>query len=400
MCNFVPGQAVAVGPMSALYEMGDGLPGQIGPVIPLLSEGADAGKNTELGRLGSVTLRTEPGLEFHAVSRMSARLAAAIETREAVVDVNQLLPLTAGEEFASPSLQLSPFAEREADAIRRLLRGTIPPQATPIRVAVLDSGLATNYAAHRTVRFLDYSNAGKLKRDSEPTDPIGHGTRVVSILDQILPSEVELCVGRLPSEAANLTALSVARALGDVVAREEPEVVNLSVAIRNDWFLCPHCRQRVPAPTLLSSLLPLVIRLAGRSTCNTLTVMAAGNSGQIPNSRWLTEDMETLLFATAENRRRERARYSSAPEGPKADLFSAGAFGGDDPGDPDAQGVFVDGTHGTSFAAPFVSATALLTKRFRGPMAHGIPTRIGLFTREVIEAAREGRFPRIRADDA
>lgn len=331
---------------------------------------------------------------------MSARLAAAIETREAVVDVNQLLPLTAGEEFASPSLQLSPFAEREADAIRRLLRGTIPPQATPIRVAVLDSGLATNYAAHRTVRFLDYSNAGKLKRDSEPTDPIGHGTRVVSILDQILPSEVELCVGRLPSEAANLTALSVARALGDVVAREEPEVVNLSVAIRNDWFLCPHCRQRVPAPTLLSSLLPLVIRLAGRSTCNTLTVMAAGNSGQIPNSRWLTEDMETLLFATAENRRRERARYSSAPEGPKADLFSAGAFGGDDPGDPDAQGVFVDGTHGTSFAAPFVSATALLTKRFRGPMAHGIPTRIGLFTREVIEAAREGRFPRIRADDA
>jgi hypothetical protein len=400
MCNFVPGQAVAVGPMSALHEMGEGLPGQIGPVIPLLSEGADTGQSTGLGQIGSVTLRTEPGLEFHAVSRMSARLAAVIEKRDAVVDVNHLLPLSAGETLSSSSLKLSPFAEREADMIRRLLRGTIPRQSPPIRVAVLDSGLAANYAAHRTLRFFDYSNAGRLQRDAELCDPLGHGTRVVSILDQILPSEVELSVGRLPAEAANLTALAIARALGDIVAREQPDVVNLSVSTRNDWFLCPHCRQRVPAPEMISSLLPLVIRLAGRSANNTLTVMAAGNSGQIPNSRWLTEDVETLLFATAENRRRERTRYSSSLEGPKADLFSAGAFGGDDPGDPDAQGVFVDGTHGTSFAAPFVSATALLTKRFRSPMVHGIPTRIGQFTREVIEAAREGRFPSIRSDDA
>ena len=110
--------------------------------------------------------------------------------------------------------------------------------------------------------------------------------------------------------------------------------------------------------------------------------------------QWALTD--TLLFAFAENRRGERTLYSSAPEGPRGDLYSVGAFGGDDPGDPDAQGVFVDGTHGTSFAAPFVSAVSLLTKRFHAPMVHGVPTRIGLFTREVIEAAREGRFLRFR----
>lgn len=236
MCNFVPGQAIAIGPISTLHEMGDGLPGELGPVTPLLSGEADAGQNTELGRMGSVTLRTDPGLEFYAVSRMSARLAGAIEKREAVVDVNQLLPLSAGEELTARSLRLSPFAEREARAIRQLLRATITPQATPVRVAVLDSGMANDYAAHRKIRFLDYSNAGRLRRDAEPSDPVGHGTRVLSILDQILPSEVELSVGRLPSEAANLTALSVAQALGDIVAREAPEVVNLSVSIRNWHF--------------------------------------------------------------------------------------------------------------------------------------------------------------------
>lgn len=281
-----------------------------------------------------------------------------------------------------------------------MLRATLSPQAVPRKVAILDSGLAADFSAHRELRYYDYSTGGRLRRDVDATDPIGHGTRVASILDQILPSEVELCVGRLPSDPAGLTALTIAQALGDLVVRETPDVVNLSVALRNDWFVCPHCRQRVPAPTLLSSLLPLVIRLAGKTTSSTLTVMAAGNTGQTPNSRWLTEDVETLMFAVAENRNRERTRYSSAPEGPRGDLFSAGAFGGDDPDEPGAQGVFADGTHGTSFAAPFVSAVALLTKNFNAPLTHGIPTRIGMFTREIIEAARDGRYPRMRAQDA
>lgn len=399
MCSFVPGQVVAIGPMSVLSEIGGNLPGRLGAATPLLTELGDVDFNSELSQLGSVVLKTDPGLELYAISRLSARLADAIEKKLAVVDVNQLLPLSAPETTPGHSLRLSPHGEREAGAVRQLLRSTLSPQPTPRKVAILDSGLSADFSAHRELRYYDYSTGGRLRRDVEVADPLGHGTRVASILDRILPSEVELCVGRLPSDPGGLTALTIAQAMGDIVAREAPDVLNLSVALRNDWFLCPHCRQRVPAPTLISSILPLVIRLAGRSTASTMTVMAAGNTGQAPNSRWLTEDVQTLMFAVAENRNGERTRYSSAPEGPRGDLFSAGAFGGDDPDEPGAQGVFADGTHGTSFAAPFVSAVALLTKDIRAPMAHGFPTRIGTFTREVIEAARHGRYPRIRAQD-
>ena len=195
-------------------------------------------------------------------------------------------------------------------------------------------------------------------------------------------------MGRLPSDAGALTALTVAQALGDIIAREQPEVVNLSVSPRNDWFVCPVCKRPVVAPTFLSTFLPLVVRLGGKTTRSTVTVMAAGNTGQIPNSRWLTEDVETLLFAVAENRKRERTRYSGSPEGPRGDLFSARAFGGDDPEDPDAQGVFADGTHGTSFAAPFVSAVALVAKH----SPHGPRTGLGELSRRAIERAREGHF--------
>ncbi|WP_020652529.1 S8 family serine peptidase [Massilia niastensis] len=422
MCSFVPGQAVAIGPAYALQEIGRDLPGELGPVEPLVSEDAGTKSDSKLARLATVVLRTEPGLEIHAVSRMSARLARYIESREAAVDVNHLLPLSAESVFGrlgarlsglfdhrseaagtrhplpapartallADTLRLSPFATREASAIRTLLRNRLGPSPQAHKVAILDSGLSSDYTGHRPIRFLDYANAGRLLRDAERSDASGHGTRVASILDRILPRAVALTVGRLPAEPAHLTALTIARALGDIVVREAPDVVNLSVALRNDWFVCPHCRQRVPAPTLLSSLLPLVIRLAGSSAPCTLTVMAAGNSGQAPNSRWLTEDVETLLFAVAENSRRERARYSSIPDGPNCDLFSVAAFGGDDPDETGGQGVFTDGTYGTSFAAPFVSASALLAKN-RLVAGRGMSPEIGRMAQELIERARRRR---------
>lgn len=395
MCTFVPGEAIAIGPIHLLREIADGLPGTRSAVQPLVSEVGDVSSDSGFARIGTLTVKTEPGLELYAISRMSARLARAIEAREAIVDLNHILPLSTSTEFGNYSTRLTPHAEREVAAIRRVLRSNLPPSSVARRIAVLDSGLKPDYVARRTIRYLDYSASGRLRLDLPQADPLGHGTQVVAILDQILPADVELSVGRLPSEAGSLTALNVAQAFGDIVARENPEVVNLSISVRSDWYACPACRQKVSAPTFLSSFLPLVIRLGGRSAENTITVMAAGNTGQVPNSRWLTEDINTLLFAVAENRNGDRTRYSSAPEGPYADLFSASAFGGDDPDDPQAQGVFMDGTHGTSFAAPFVSAAALLAKQFQVPITHGFPTRIGEITRQLIEGGRKGRTLRL-----
>jgi hypothetical protein len=400
MCNFVPGEAIAIGPMHLMSDIRGGLPGDLGRAQPLISETGDVPDNSELSRLGSVVLRTEPGLELYAVSQLSARLAGAIEKKEAVVDLNHYLPVGATVPATAESLRFSPYAEREMAGIRRLLRSFMGGGAAPSRIAVLDSGLSPTYAAHRGIRYLDYTAGGRLTPDVPRSDPLGHGTRVVHILDQLLPPDVELWVGRMPEDPNGLTALTVSHALGDMVARGLPEVVNVSLTPRNDWFTCPHCRQRVPAPTFLSTFLPLVVRLAGRTSPRTFTVMAAGNTGQIPNSRWLTEDIDTLLFAVAENTRGERTRYSGAPEGPHADLFSAGAFGGDDPDDKDRQGVFLDGVHGTSFAAPFVSAITLLLKQFRPPMTEGFPTHAGAMARHLIEVARTGRGMRLEPANA
>jgi len=359
MCDFVPGQAVAVGPIDALREIGDGLPGQLGPVTPLIHPDLIRNGDHPLSKAGFVVLKTEPGLEVHAVSRLSARLGGALQHNAAAVDLNHILPLSSPLATRSAALQLSRSGLFEARGLQRLLRDLVPGFPSPLRVAVLDSGLLPTYSAYRDVRYLDYSHEGGVRLDTAAEDPRGHGTRVTSILDQVLPPDVALSVGRLPTDENALTALSIARALGDIIVREEPAVVNLSVSIRNDFVRCPWCQKTGATPTFFSSLLPTVIRMASLSKVPTKVVMAAGNSGQIANSRWLTDDIDNLLLAYAENAQREPTDYSCRTSGPLWDLYSVGAFGGDDPDQPNAQGVFTDGSHGTSFAAPFVTAAAI-----------------------------------------
>lgn len=365
MCNFVPGEAIAIGPIDSLAQLKEReLPGNL-IVRPLVSEVGDmAFDDSPFAHVGTLTLKTDPGSELYAVSQLSAHLATDIRDRKAIVDLNHILPLGNPEQAAVHPLRLSPHAEKEAARLRIYLRDHLPMPftSTPRRVAVLDSGLAPDYVAHRKIRCLDYSNDGRLCLESPTVDPLGHGTKVVAILDRILPPEIELSVGRLCADAGGVAALNIAHAFGDIVARERPEVVNISVSPYSKNPVCRECGRRVAVPTFLSSALPLVIRLGGRSTENTVTVMAAGNVGQFPNFRWLTDDLTTLVFAVAENRSGDRTRYSCAPEGPAADVFAAAAFGGDDPDDPEAQGVLLDGTYGTSYAAPFVSAAALLSK--------------------------------------
>ena len=394
MCNFVPGQVVCIGPKHLLGDLGEGLPGII-ERRPLVSDSDGIDPETPMAELQIAILNTDPGVELFGLSKMSAALSEAIRANKAVVDLNHYLPVSALPNSKSDPFRLSPFAQTQVESIRRFLRSslTVPPATV---VAVLDSGLSTEVSLHREIRFLDYSSGGRLNRDGTQSDPVGHGTRVAKILDEILPPDVGLVVGRLPSDGGALTALTVAQAYGDIVARSAPAVLNLSVAPRDDFFLCPHCRRVVPTPTFFSALLPMMMRLAGKTITRTITVMAAGNSGQVANSRWLSEDLDTLLLAVAENRRGERASYSSAPAGPWADLYSVPAFGGDDPDDEDRQGVFVDGSYGTSFAAPFISAVALFSKQFDDGPLHNTPTRLGLYTRDFMMGARQGLALRMR----
>jgi hypothetical protein len=359
--------------------LGADLPGTL-EVSPLVTEAGDLPLQSPFIGVGVAKLHTDPGLELYGLSQLSARLAAQVKDGRAIVDLNHILPFGA-EPARTESMRLSPPAEKLALSLRTLLRNM---PIGPLKVAVLDSGLSPTFVSHRTVTYFDYAVDGRLRLDAPRVDPVGHGTRVIKILDEILPPQVELVVGRLPGDPEQLTSLTVANALADLTARTSPEVINLSVAPRDDVFKCRECGRPTRVPAFLPTFFSLILRLAGNTVERTVTVMAAGNTGQVSGSRWLNQDVNSLLIAVAENRRGERTRYSGAPEGPLADLYSAAAFGGDDPDEPGAVGAFVDGTHGTSFAAPFLAAATLLGK-LNGPPG-AVP--IGPSVRSVIRNAR------------
>ncbi len=364
MCNFVEGEVLAFGPISDLLELDGDLPGSLS-VEPLISEVGEIPPESPLVGIGVATLRTSPGLELYGLSQMSARLSPLVRKEKAIVELNHYLPM--GSVPAEGQVRLSAHAEQVVASLRSSLRHPLSRYIVdegdpPLTVGILDSGLLASATPHRNLSYFDYSNGGRLTLHAPRADPLGHGTRVAKILDEVLPPDVEFAVGRLPEEGRGLTSLMVANALGDLVARATPDVVNLSIAPRDDTPKCRTCGKRLALPTFLPTFFSLIMRLVSRSQRRTVTVLAAGNSGQVSNSRWLSPDLDSMIIATANNRKGYRANYSGSPEGPLADLYSAGAFGGDDPEDDDAMGAFLDGAHGTSFAAPLVTAAALAAK--------------------------------------
>lgn len=85
-------------------------------------------------------------------------------------------------------------------------------------------------------------------------------------------------------------------------------------------------------------------------------------TGQVPNFRWLTEDVNVLLFAFAENRHYEASVIQMLPMNRLETCFQRRRWGRRS-WRSDTQDVFVDGAHGTLFAALFASAGAFLTKQ-------------------------------------
>jgi hypothetical protein len=362
MCDYTPGKVLVLGKKYMLSDMkatGQDLPGtwSLEPLLTGLPE--DAGE-TALANLGLGVLRTEPGLELHAMSLLSAQFAQFIKKGEVVVDLDHHLPMGADNAASPVDVPFSPHALSVLETTRKVMseaRGFKDPRT----VAVLDSGLHPDLYLDRPYSYADYSNRGQWRPNMTPQDPRGHGTRVIRILDQLLPRTVSIAIGRLPAAGEELTMETVARAFADLVVRSRPHVVNLSLAIRGDMFRCKHCGRLSGRPGNFTPMLSLVARLANDNVNKTVTVVAAGNSGQIAASRWLISDKEPMLIAVAADRSGQKAGYSSAPAGLDSEAISVRAFGGD--GDvPGGQGMFTDGQSGTSFAAPIITAQVLAAR--------------------------------------
>jgi hypothetical protein len=384
MCNFVPGQAIAIGQTSSLKEaLSEAeLPGAVS-YVPLIFAGGEqfhgrsrlggAAEEAPLWSYSMAVLTVPHGMEIWGVSAMSAALAGPIRRNEAAADLNHYLPYGAAQRRPRPRLELSDKARQWASAIRPTVKGEVTRYVKNCGVstdaaafqklanllpsiALIDSGVnAAQLASGRWVRNYDYSadGDGKQLAPSARCDTVGHGTRVAKIIDSILPSEVSLISGKLDDD--DVTVLSVSRAFADVVHRERPAVVNLSLAPVDDSLPCPRCGDSVPISAFHSAILPFVLRLGAPST---FVVMAAGNAGQEVNYRHANTIVPNLLFAAALDSRFRRAGYSNCPDGSNAQGVTAYAFGGDAKEVERGCGVIAGdrGSYGTSFAAPFVSA--------------------------------------------
>jgi hypothetical protein len=365
MCNFAAGECLAIAEADNISGRLNNwnFPGKW-ELIPLVPEGLTtyptSGPGARMRKYVFIHMTGIPdGLEVLAVSKLSAALHELIAAHRAVVELNLSLTIAA-QPAGRRHDQLSPQAFQLAQKLRRYF-SQYPPGAAPARaIGLLDSGIAlSSFTTGRQLKARDYagprSRFGNLLEEDH--DVRGHGTEVCRILDAILPDEVPIVSGRITPHNARLeiTVLRVATAFAHLVAAEGPTVVNLSLAPRDDQVICPKCRHAVPVDAFHSLILPFVFRLAGDTT---LTVMAAGNRGQVSNARHALAETNSLVLVEAADSTGELASYSNRVDAGHA--AAVRAFGGDDGKEAGGITVFENAQHtyGTSYAAPFVSAVA------------------------------------------
>lgn len=364
MCNFVAGECLAIAEEDNISGLLDDwkFPGKL-ERIPVVPEDnttyPTSGPGARMRKYVFIHITGIPdGLEVLAVSKLSAALHELIKADRAVVELNLYLPMAA--QLASRRQnQLSPQALQLAQKVRHYFSQTSGSRSTR-PIGMLDSGITlSSITTGRRLIARDYtgprSRFGNVLEEDH--DVRGHGTEVCRILDASLPEEVPIVSGRVTANNAllEITVMRVATAFAHLVAAENPAVVNLSLAPRDDQIICPTCGEAVAVDAFHSLILPFVFRLAGEAT---LTVMAAGNRGQVSNARHALADTNSLVLVEAAASTGDLASYSNRVDAGHG--AAVRVFGGDSGKEPGGIRVFENAQHayGTSYAAPFISAAA------------------------------------------
>lgn len=365
MCTHVPGECLAIAQgtreeLKKLLHEWD-IPGRV-EILPLLPEGQEYRSDLALPFANHHFVHVvdvPEGLEILAVSRLSAAFQDLLSKRRAIVELHMNLPLSA-QPARRPRDELSALGQHMAERLRRFVGG-LPMRANAWRpIGLLDTGISTSRLRVRLRRRItrDYMAAPGMFGSviAGDHDLQGHGTQVFRILDESLPDQVPIVSGRIAAQdESGITVLRIATAYAHMVATDDPSVINLSLAPRDDLVICPHCRRAIPVEAFHSLILPYVFQLTWKRT---LTIMAAGNQGQIANARHAFAATDGLTLVEASNSSGERAAYSNSVDSQFASV--ARVFGGDGDDAKHPQRMFrgIEGSFGTSLASPFVSVAA------------------------------------------
>lgn len=354
MCNFVPGEILVLGKSSRLRDVKHAIKGGSARIVELFAEGSQPPEGMSQFAMLHVQ-GISPGYEIMMVSELSALLSDGVKKREAFVELNAYLPMASAD---GDTLRLSQRTRQWIAALSTVQPRTSAPEHHP--VAFIDSGI--NIPSLNSVRPIvayDYTGDGAPVVRTDDHDRRGHGTRVARLLDETLEPATRLVSAKIANDDAAVTLLSLCRVFGDVVARERPAVVNLSLAPFDDTTVCKHCKKSTSVKGFQSQILSRLFRLA----FPTITVMAAGNAGQRSNFGRFLDLGSPVVLVAALGSDGAVTRYTNMPSGGLLAREVVAAFGGDDEEVKDGAGVFEDRTSvGTSFAAPLV--TALVHRRY------------------------------------
>ena len=354
MCNFVPGEVLVLGKSSRLRDAKHAIAGGSAEIVELFDEGTQPPE--ELGQFAMLRVQgVSPGYEVMMVSEISALLSEGVRKREVFVELNAYLPMASTE---GDTLRFSQRTRQWVTALSRVERRSSAAERRP--VAFIDSGVnVPSLNSVRPIVAYDYTGNGAPIARTDDHDQRGHGTRVARLLDETLEPETRLISAKIANDGAAVTLLSLCRVFGDVVARERPAVINLSLAPFDDTTVCRHCKKLTSVRAFQSQILSRLFRLA----FPTITVMAAGNAGQRSNFGRFLDLGSPVILVAALGSDGAVTRYTNMPSGGLLAREVVAAFGGDDEDVKDGAGVFEDRTSvGTSFAAPLV--TSLVHRRY------------------------------------
>ena len=232
MCNFVPGECLAIARADVLRNELPSwqIPGRL-IFLPVCYE--DKSLTDEIfGEYEIVRVVDIPDcLEILVASKLSAALASEIGDHRSVVELNYIMPLSiCGINHYEHWLKLSPPANRTAQNIREWCDSSFPNGLGGL-IGVLDSGVnrqqirterhlsAYDYAGDSAISLFDQAS---LDSDVPNHDNLGHGTRVIRILDEVVSLGVGIVSGRISARENYVSVLRVARAYAHLVSKEKP----------------------------------------------------------------------------------------------------------------------------------------------------------------------------------
>ncbi|MGC3969523.1 MAG: S8/S53 family peptidase [Pirellulales bacterium] len=385
--SFVPGRVVAGGDLRNLAEISQNEAFSVRFLRGPFEE--HEGESRSIALIEGA----EPGREIDLLARVASLLSTPIERGKAVVDLDYLmtygglsdfayqlglagrslvegfqrrpysgqsdspdanLPATRpsvhdGYQAAGTKNQYNPTQYASSPLSRYAHQFLLPCNrsgrpAKPVRpIAIIDSGLAPSYCrAGRIDSIIDLSQGmPQMLTLGNSVDPVGHGTRVVRIVDRAAGNpRTKFIIASLGAQE-NVTSSAVAMAMTCCVdgipnmqrpRSEMPLVVTMSlwpsvegIGSLHQPLLVPFIAARYPAVTFL---------------------MAAGNDGEYFE---VDRGASNLLYGAALDNRGHVPKYCSIPNDP---LRTLATFGGCE------SAAFFDGPHafGTSWATPVLAA--------------------------------------------